>query len=104
MWVTAAFAAAGKAVDAEGDEPRGQLVEALSVGTDTEVDLLWERGLMVRGSGGRQRKLQRQRRQRLEEAREAAEETLSQQLGAGWKVRVESNLEASRRQYEAGTG
>lgn len=107
-WVAAAFAAAGMGTDEvceePCEEPSGQLVGAQSVGTDTEVDLLWERGLMVRGSGGRQRKLQRQRRQRLEEAQQAAEATLSQQLGAGWKARVESNLAASRRLHKEDEG
>ena len=99
-WVSGAFAAEGKVASAESAEMSSQLVVVQTVGTDTDVDMIWEQGVPARGTGGRQRRLQRQRRQQLEEAQLAAQATLVQHFGPGWAAQAERNLEISRRRAE----
>ncbi len=80
------FAAEGR-VDGAIVEVSSPAAVLQSVGTDTAVDVLWEHGVPARGSGGRQRKLARQKRQQLEEAKAAAQATLTQQFGVAWNTR-----------------
>ena len=72
------------------------LVATSTVGTDTDIDSIWEHGVQGRNTGGRQRRVRRQRRQELEVAVSAARATLAHKMGQDWEQRAEANLAMRR--------
>ena len=107
----------------QGGAAEGVLVgTGRTVGTDTELDALLENGVgFVQRSGGKQRRTTRRRRQEVGMAVKravlwladegsldggavlVAQAALAEQFGgAGWRARVENNLDVARARWQGG--